>query len=1093
MARLCHLLRLTLLAPAAVALAQPTITRFPNSQVVPVGGNVTFTVEATGTAPLTYQWSRGATPIAGATAPTLTLSNLTADDAGIYAVSVTDTTGTAQTFLPFASGFGAGYQHLLYLKSDRSLWGVGSDQYGQLGLGSVISYRTQPTRIATDVITATGGFQHTLFLKSDGTLWAMGYNFYGQLGNGTTSARSIPEQIASNVTAIAAGAHHSLFIKSDGTLWAMGNNSGQLGDGTAVARATPVQVASGVRAAAAGASHSLFLKTDGTLWGMGGNNYGQLGDGTTTTRLTPIQIATDVTAIAAGSTHSLFVKTDGSAWGFGSNASGQLGDNSQAYTRLSPVQIIASGVRSVAAGAFHSLFLRTDGTLLGVGYNAYGQLGDKIQADRSTPAEIATGVTDVVGGEYSTYYRRTDGTLWGSGYNAYGQFGDGSTLNRSAPAPLLGPSDTPAVLTVNLPPTIVAEPSSMAITANTSVSLRVSVNGTPPFIYRWFKDGVAVPGTNGPLLTLSLFDLSRAGTYTVTVSNSVGSVTTNPAKISMRAPLVELQTAAVGKSASLLATPGSTGTVTWEMSTDAGVTWSPVTDGTNFSGATTSRLTLLAVTPQLNNTLFRYRVTLGSSSVTSDRATISTFTSPLTMPSGLGFDKAGNLYVSDAGAQTILRVGNDLRPVVLAGRQGEIGSADGSGSAARFHEPGAFFVADDGTLTLVDTSNHTIRTIASDGRVTTLAGSAGQIGTADGDTTAARFNSPVGLGVDLAGNFIISDQVNHTLRLVSGAGRTVTLAGRAGLPGISDGAPSAAQFNLPAGVVVRRDNFSNLNWGSGSNGYGTIFIADSGNHTIRVLTPGNQVGTYIGLPGSAGTQNGPRTFARLNRPTGLTMDGDGNLYIADTGSHTIRKVDIIGNVSTLAGIPGMKGHMDGGPGAALFNEPEGVTVDSARNVYVADTGNGLIRRITPTGVVSTVMILGNVPSITTQPAARNITVGASVTFSVAATGEGTLTYLWRKDGVAIPGATSASYTISSAASSDAGSYSVVVSNSWGSTTSADASLTVSTTPPAPPPPSGGNSGGGAGGGGGGSPSLLFLATTALALALRPGRRGRGLR
>jgi alpha-tubulin suppressor-like RCC1 family protein len=228
----------------------------------------------------------------------------------------------------------AGAGHSLFIKSDGSLWAMGANNVGQLGDGAPISPSSPGVNIpeqivASGVVAVAAGTDHSLFLKSDGSLWAMGSNQYGQLGDTNSFgvypyAANQPQQIvACGVRAIAAGHRHSLFLKTDGSVWGMGANpSGALGG-------EPQEIVAGnVIAIAAGQDHDLFLKSDGSLWAMGSNNSGQLGAGPTIYYTNqPLQIITGgVTAIAAGYGCSMFIKTDGSLWAMGSNQSGQLGD-----------------------------------------------------------------------------------------------------------------------------------------------------------------------------------------------------------------------------------------------------------------------------------------------------------------------------------------------------------------------------------------------------------------------------------------------------------------------------------------------------------------------------------------------------------------------------------------------------------------------------------------------------------------------------------------------------------------------------------------------------------------------------------------------
>jgi len=275
----------------------------------------------------------------------------------------------------------------------------------------------------------------------------------------------------------------------------------------------------------------------------------------------------------------------------------------------------------------------------------------------------------------------------------------------------------------------------------------------------------------------------------------------------------------------------------------------------------------------------------------------------------------------------------------FAGLAGTPGSVDGTGNVARFDQP--FGVAVDGAANVFvgDTANHTIRKITSAGDVSTLAGQAGSPGSADGQGALARFTFPEGVAVDLSGNVYVADSGNHTIRKIDSSGLVSTLAGLAGNPGSTDGMGSAARFDEPSDVAV--DEFGN------------VFVGDSFNNTIRMITPAGVVSTIAGLAGQPGSADGTASAARFNFPAGVAVDLKANIYVADNGNHTIRQIAPGGIVSTLAGLAGNKGSADGTGNAARFNSPFAVAVDNPGNVYVADSSNHTIRKVTPAGAVST--------------------------------------------------------------------------------------------------------------------------------------------
>jgi sugar lactone lactonase YvrE len=266
------------------------------------------------------------------------------------------------------------------------------------------------------------------------------------------------------------------------------------------------------------------------------------------------------------------------------------------------------------------------------------------------------------------------------------------------------------------------------------------------------------------------------------------------------------------------------------------------------------------------------------------------------------------------------------------------GSADGPGRVARFFSPEGVAADGAGNVYVADTKNHTIRKITPAGFVTTLAGAAGVGGSADGVGAGAQFNFPGGVAADRAGIVYVADTNNHTIRKVRPDGVVTTLAGAAGVEGSADGAAADAQFSFPESLAV--DDAGNL------------FVTDTGNDTIRKISPAGVVTTLAGSPQQSGDTDGRGAGAQFSGPHGIAVNRTGHVFVADTGNDTIRKISPRGVVITLAGAAGMLGSMDGTGADARFAEPFGVAVNRAGKLFVADVDD-VIRKISPAGVVTT--------------------------------------------------------------------------------------------------------------------------------------------
>jgi sugar lactone lactonase YvrE len=231
-----------------------------------------------------------------------------------------------------------------------------------------------------------------------------------------------------------------------------------------------------------------------------------------------------------------------------------------------------------------------------------------------------------------------------------------------------------------------------------------------------------------------------------------------------------------------------------------------------------------------------------------------------------------------------------------------------------------------------------------------IVGAIGVAGASDGLGSEARFSSPSALAVDSSGYIYIADMGNNTIRKISPSGDVRTLAGQAGQTGRIDGEGAQARFMAPSGIAV--DDFGN------------VYVAEFASDTIRKISPEGSVNLLAGSPGNPGWTDAKGDNAHFRNPWSVAVDKSGNVYVSDKDNSVIRKIAADGRVNTLAGKPGVPGFADGNRGTARFKDPRGIAVDSFGNVYVADTANQAVRKISKAGDVTSIALgLSNPESI----------------------------------------------------------------------------------------------------------------------------------
>jgi sugar lactone lactonase YvrE len=366
----------------------------------------------------------------------------------------------------------------------------------------------------------------------------------------------------------------------------------------------------------------------------------------------------------------------------------------------------------------------------------------------------------------------------------------------------------------------------------------------------------------------------------------------------------------------------------------------------------------------------------------------------LNAPAGMAVDEFGNIFVADAEHHVIRKISPHGTVSTLAGKAGEMGHVNGTGSEARFAHPLGVALDSNGNLIVSDGMSQTIRRVTPEGVVTTVAGFPWLPGSLDGHASIARFHGPAGVAVDADDNIYVADHYNHVIRRITPFGAVSTFAGAFGISGGDDGQGAEARFTLPLDVLL--DNDGNLvvssyavrritmdgvvttiagsEFGLGPDGKrsgarfgstlematdqdGNVYVSDTEYHTIRKVSPSGEVTTIAGAHGQEGHRDGPAHQALFHWPIGLDVDRHGNIYVADFGNHVIRKISAAGEVTTIAGDPGVSGMFDNyitGQFPTIFSTPQYVAVDHHGNVFVTSQWQHSVRKIRPDGRVRTV-------------------------------------------------------------------------------------------------------------------------------------------
>jgi alpha-tubulin suppressor-like RCC1 family protein len=1076
----------------------PTITTFPRNRSANLGETVTLSVVTTvGTAPTTYQWRKDDTAISGATGATYTIGEIVSNSPGSYDVVVTNYLGTAtsvaatisvnaapvvslihsgryiltlgQTLtltldaainaastvqwrrnrrplsgasartLPVSTG---GYYQAIFTTDGQSLLSAPIFVQEAAARGQLVAWGSNAageTTIPSGLGSATtivSGNDHTVALKADGTLSAWGANTNGQ--------HTIPSGL-SNIASVAAGGFHNVALKLDGTVVAWGfNNAGQTN--------VPAGL-SNVLAVAAGYYHSLAVRSDGSVVGWGYDDYGQA---------TSPSGLTGVAAVAAGYYHSLALKSDGTVVAWGSNFYGQTA-----------VPSGLSGVVEVAVGSAHNLVLKSDGTVVAWGANDFGQ---------ATVPSGLSGVMAIAAGQHHSLALKSDGTVIAWGKNSEGQAALPVGLNRVRK--IAGGNGFSIVLRESAEdtvPLVTTPPVSRNAFVGQDVTLNVGVSvGTGyVFSYQWRKAGAVIVGATGAALSLPRVSATDAGSYDVVISNWLGSVTSVAASVTVNPALAVamnpagLQVLAPGQSLALAGATLLPGAVTYQWRRNgrpiAGATTAIYTRA-NVAGGDSGYYQVVATNatgPLVGPAVF-VRVIVP----TEVRAWGNGGFGQTTVPSGL----AGVVAVA-AGASHSLAIKADA--TVVAWGQNNYGQTTIPSGLS-----GVVAVAGGGSHSLALKSDGTVLAWGNNnyGQTTIPSGLTGVVAVAGGFYHSLALKSDgtvVAWGHNGYGQTVIPSGLTGVVAVAGGFYHSFALKSDGTLVawGYNNQDQTTIPSGLTGGVAVAGGEVHSLALKSdgtvvawGSNGFGqttipsglglVVAIAGGLSHSVALKDDGTLV---VWGSNSSGQATIPANLGKV-------------LFVASGSEHILALRDasvdsapaIITqpvNTTVTQGQPVMLSVVvSGAPTPTAVWRKNGTNISGATDAsYVvasAQTSHvgsydvvitNYLGSVTSNAVALTVNppTSGTVPTVSTPPQNCTANVGSTIALSVSAAGTLPLTYQWKFNGQSIPGAISATLTLSNLQLANSGGYTVTVSNGSGTVTSAAANVVVTNVPGTP--------------------------------------------